>query len=139
MKHLLTFQDMIDSPCKLVSEDSQGLCLAVLSCQFLSILDCFGVSPEKQDGSFREGPFQVGVADLFSRGANDLACRFLCTFDESAVGDEVLYSGKPVNVVDLIENSEAEDSSDARNGTEAKIRIGVMDFCDKREFMFEMV
>ncbi len=113
MKHLLTFKDVIYSPCKLMSKDGQGLCLAVFPYELVPVFSGFRVPPEEKDGCFGECPFQMSIANLLSRGAYDLACRFLCTFDESAVRDKILHSGEPVDIMNLIENNKTEDPSNA--------------------------
>jgi hypothetical protein len=50
-----------------------------------------GIVVEEQHRRFREGPLEIGIADLRARGAIALACRFLGTLDQTAVGDEILH------------------------------------------------
>ena len=66
MKHLFFLEDIIDSPCKLMSKDGQGLCLAVLSLQFCPVFYCLRVSSEEKDRSLGKGPFQMDIADLLA-------------------------------------------------------------------------
>ena len=42
-----------------------------------------------------------------------------------------------VDIVNLIEDDEAEDSSDAWDGSETEVGIGVMSFCDEGDLVFE--
>ncbi len=45
--------------------------------------------------------------------------------------------GEAVDIVDLVEDDEAEDSSDAWDGSEAEVGIGVMGFGDEGDLVFE--
>jgi hypothetical protein len=67
MKHLLFSKDMINGPCKLMSKDGEGFCLAMFPIEFCPILHSLGVSPEEKHGSLGECPFQMDVTDLLSR------------------------------------------------------------------------
>ena len=58
MKDLLTFQDMIDSPRKLMCKNSQRLRLAVLPCEFVTVLYGFGVSPEERTAASEKAHFR---------------------------------------------------------------------------------
>ena len=68
-----------------MSENGQGLGRAVLPGQLIPIGYCLGVSPEEKDCGFGEGPLQMGITDLFTRGAGDLPCRFFGTLHKPAV------------------------------------------------------
>ena len=137
MKHLLSFENIIDSPRKFMGQDGQGLGIAVHPCELVPVFYSRRISPKEKDNSFGEGPFKMSVADLLPRGAQYLACGFFGTFDEPAVRDEVLDPFKPGDIVDLIKNGKAKDSTDTRNRTQAEIGIGVMDLRNNREFLFE--
>lgn len=115
MKHLLSLQDMIDSPCKLMGKDGQRLCLAVFALQLGLILHGLRVSSEEKYNSFGEGPFKMGIADLLARGSHDLAGRFLGAFDQSAVRNEILNARKSPDVMYFVEDGEAKYPSDARD------------------------
>ena len=45
---------------------------------------------EEQDPSFREGPFQMSIADLGADKAVGFARRFFLRFHQTAIGDEIL-------------------------------------------------
>lgn len=66
MKNLFFLEDIIDSPCKLMSKDGQGLCLAMLPLQFCPVFYGLRVSPEEKHSSLGEGPFQMGIAYLLA-------------------------------------------------------------------------
>jgi hypothetical protein len=139
MKHLLAFEDMIDSPCELMSKNSQRFCLAMFPLQFCPILHGLRVSSEEKHSSFRECPFQMSITDLLAGGADYFPSRLLGGFHQSAVGDEILHAGEAADIMYLIEDGKAEYPSDAWNRAKAEIRIGIMHFSNKREFVFEMV
>jgi hypothetical protein len=137
MKHLLALKDMIDGSCELMSQDGQGLGGTMFPGQFIPAGYCLRISAEEKDCGFGEGPFQMGIADLLSGGAHDLSCRFLRALYESAVGGKVLYPGKTVDIMDLIEDDQAQDSSNPWNGSDAEIGIGIIDLGDKGYLMFD--
>ena len=54
----------------------------------------FGIMAQEQNGSFREGPFEMDVADLAAGGADPLACGFFGALDQARIGGKVLTRGK---------------------------------------------
>jgi hypothetical protein len=64
---------MIDRPCQTMGQDGQGFALAMLFLKTGQVLLALGVVAQKQHSRFREGPLQIGIADLFPRGARLLA------------------------------------------------------------------
>jgi hypothetical protein len=52
-----------------------------------------GVIALGDDGGFTEGPAEVGIAELGSAQALDLACAGNGAFDQATVGEEVLDGG----------------------------------------------
>ena len=66
MKHLFSFQDVIGCSGQFMSKNGHGFCLTVFFLQFISVFSGFGVSSEEKDGSFREGPFEMDISDLFA-------------------------------------------------------------------------
>jgi len=79
----------------------------------------------------------MNVADLFPRSAEFLSTRLLCRFHQSAVRDKILHSGETVNIMYLIEDDQAKDSSNAWDRAKTEIRVRVMDLCNKRQFMLQ--
>jgi hypothetical protein len=78
IEHRVTFEHVIDGPGQFVSQDGQGL--AILFLQAGQLLLARGIGPQKQDRGFREGPFEIGIANLGARGAIPLTRRVLRTF-----------------------------------------------------------
>src|SRR5262245_33454354 len=62
---------------------------------------CGGIRPE--------GPLEVRMAELRSRGAVALTRGFLGTLDQATVGDKILHAGKALDVVDFIQENQTQD------------------------------
>jgi hypothetical protein len=60
------------------------------------------IAPQKQDSGLREGPLEIGSADLRARGPQACAGGFLGTCDASALGDELLDPGEAGEVMTLV-------------------------------------
>ena len=60
----------------------------------------------------------MGVADFIARSAPAFAGGFLGTFDQTAIGDEVLDPWEAGNVVDFVEQHEAKDFANTGHGLE---------------------
>ena len=73
------------------------------------------------------------IADLFPGTAQPFSCWFFCRFDETTIGDEILDTGEPVDIVYLIKNDKAEDSSDTRYGLDAEVWICIMSLVVEKE------
>ena len=69
----LSFEPVIDGTGQLVSQDGQGLALAVLFLQLGPEFLSFGVIPQESDGGFGTGPFEMGMAHFAPRGARAFA------------------------------------------------------------------
>jgi len=120
-----------------MGQNTQRLCLAVLPCQFLSVFDRLRIPPEEKNRSFREGPLQMGIADLLPGGAEFLSSRLFRGFHQSAVRDKILDPGETVNVMNLIEDDQTKDSSNTGDRAQTEIGIRVMNLRNKRQFMFK--
>jgi hypothetical protein len=69
IQHRLAFEHVIDRPSQLVGQDGQGVALAVFVRQLgQELLPCRVVA-QKQHGRFREGPREIGIADVLAGGA----------------------------------------------------------------------
>lgn len=55
----------------------------------------------------------MDIADLLSARAGAFAGRFFGALDQTAVGDKVLDGGKAIDIVNLIEENQAENFADA--------------------------
>lgn len=58
-----------------MGKDRESLCLAVLMDQSIEISLCRIIPLEEKDSCFREGPFQMGIADFIPMGAVFLPIR----------------------------------------------------------------
>ena len=65
-----------------------------------------------------EGPLQMGIADLVALGTVTLADRLGLALDQAAIGSELLDRIKAIDVADLIQDREREDTANAVNGPE---------------------
>jgi hypothetical protein len=77
---------------------------AMLALQASQQLLTFQVVTQKQDGSFRESPLEVNVADLFSGEPVVLAGRLTTALHQTAVGDKLLNAREAGNVMNLVKN-----------------------------------
>ena len=56
-------------------------------------LPCWIIAQE-QSSRFGKSPLEVGIADLFARGAQAFAGGFLGTFDQATIRDKILHLGE---------------------------------------------
>ena len=82
--------------------------------------------PEKEPGRFREGPREMGVADLRARGPVALASRLLRARDEAARREDILDSWEAGDSMDGLEQYHAQDLADPGNSTEQVQGLGMM-------------
>jgi hypothetical protein len=68
------------------------LAFAVFVLKPSAIVLALGSVSQKQYRGFREGPFQIGIANLLARGAILLTRGLLGTLDQTAIGDKILGS-----------------------------------------------
>ena len=59
----------------------------------------------------------MDVADFGSAGAVAFASRFSGAFDQPGIGDKILDRSKALDVVDLVEDNQGQDFTDAVHGT----------------------
>src|SRR5262245_2404290 len=71
-----------------------------------------GPSKEKYR-SFREGPLQMHVADLFAGASISFSCGLFGALDQPGIGDKVLDCGEAFDIVDLVEDDQSQDLADA--------------------------
>jgi hypothetical protein len=90
-----------------MGQNSQGLRFAVFSHEFLPVPYCLRISPEERYSSFREGPLQMGIADLFPRRAEFLSGRLFSGFHQSAVREKILNPGETIDIMYLVKNYQA--------------------------------
>ncbi len=85
-----------------------------------------GVVAQEEDGSLGEGPLQVDVADLGAPGPELLACGAVVALHEPRVREEVLHPLEASDVVNLIEDRQGQDLSDAGNRAESVVDLRVV-------------
>jgi len=71
---------------------------------------------QAHDRGFSKGPLEMASTDLCACGAQAFPGGGLGTFDQTAVGDNILDRGQPVDIMDFVAQHEAEDLADARHG-----------------------
>ena len=121
-----------------MSQDGQGFSFTVLSLQFVVESLAVRVTPQEKNRGFREGPFEVGVADLLAGGSQALSSGFLGAFDKPAVGDEILDTREAFDVVNLVENDECQNFPDTRNRAESMECLRVVLFCGTDNIEFQV-
>ena len=121
-----------------MGEDGEGLGFTVFLLESFFELQPLGVSPEKEDGSFGEGPLEVGVADLLPGSAVAFAGGFLGALDEASVGDEVLDAWEAADVVDFVKDDQGEDGTDAVDGFQEMEGVGIVFSGVTKDVAFEI-
>ena len=78
----------------------------------------------------------MSVPDLCARGPQAFATRCLRTCAQATVRSKVLHAGETFDLVDVVEQHEAEDLANARHGLQQGQGMSVMVFgrLDEREF-----
>jgi len=109
-----------------VGKDREGFSLAVFVCQSVEVFFPRLIALEEECGRFAEGPFEMGLADLFASCAGLFAIGLLGALDEPGIGGKVLDRREAVDVFDLVEDDEAQDSTDAGDGFEQGVGHRVM-------------
>ena len=79
----------------------------------------------------------MGIADLPAAVAQDLAGRALLGLDESRVGEELLDTAEAIDVLDLVEQHEREDSADTGDAAQQVIAEGVVALGHERKLLLE--
>ncbi len=111
-----------------MSEDGKCFSLAVFSDEPVMVDLGLLIAAQEKTGRFRESPFEVGIADFAVFGSGFLSAGFPGAFDQAAIGDKVLDPLKPGNVMDFIQNDQAQDFSDAGNAPKQMEASGVVPF-----------
>ena len=105
-----------------MSQDREGLGFTMLMGKPLEILFPGLVAFEEKDRRFREGPLEMGVADLITVGSVYFTVGLFGAFDQAAIGDEILDRREAVDGFDLVEDDQSQDS--AYTGNRLKQNIG---------------
>jgi hypothetical protein len=100
IEHHPAFQHVIDGPREFMGQDRERLALAVLFLESGEILLACGIIPQEEDRGFREGPLEIGIANVGACGPVAFAGRFSGVLDQAAVGDKILDAGETREVMD---------------------------------------
>jgi hypothetical protein len=138
VKSLLVLEHEINGSPELVGEDRERLGFAVLMGKPLEILFSRLVALEEEDRCLGEGPLEVSVTDLFAAGAVFFAVGFFDALDQTAVGDKILDRGETCDGFDLVEEDQAEDSSDTGDGLKQGIGSQIVFFGTGNDIAFEL-
>ena len=104
VKRLFPREHVIHGPAQLVGEHGQRLGFAVFVFEFNKILFAWLTLTDEEHGGFGTGPAQRDGADLFAGSPQAFAVRFFGALHQATVGDEILHTGKPRDVLNLIQN-----------------------------------
>src|SRR5262249_13170446 len=99
----LALKHAINRPSEPMGQDGEGFALAMFMLYASQAFLPCGVVAQEQRSRFGKSPCEVGMADLFARGAQAFTRGLLRTFDQAAIRDEVLHPGETVEVMDCIE------------------------------------
>src|SRR3972149_5757490 len=80
----------------------------------------------------------MSVTDLFTAGAVFFAVGFFDALNQTAVGDEILDLREAFDGIDLVEEDQAEDSADPRDGLKQGIRSQIVFFSTGNDIAFEL-
>src|SRR5262245_62041809 len=94
--------------------------------QFGQVLLAGGIGTKKKHSRFREGPREMGVADLRARGPVALPSRLLRALDEAAIREEILDPWEAGDIMDFIEQHQAQDLADPGDRTQEVQGLGMM-------------
>ena len=97
----LVFEHGINGSGDLMGKDGQRLGFVVFVGLHFHPGLRLGVATQEQNGGFRKGPFEESIADFPAAGAVGFSGRFFFTFDQAAVGDKILNTGKAMNIIDF--------------------------------------
>jgi hypothetical protein len=85
-----------------------------------------GMIPQAEDGGFRDGPRERGMAHFCARSPVACASRGLGTRDQAAVGDKILDAGETRDGMDRIPPHEAQEFANAGHRMEQVDRLGLV-------------
>ena len=89
-----------------MGNDGKRFPLAVFADQPVMIALSRFITSKEETGCFGEGPFEMNIADFTVFGAKLFSTGFSGAFDQTAIGDEVLYPVKAFNILDLIQDDQ---------------------------------
>src|SRR5262245_47172134 len=101
-----------------MGEDGQRFAFAMLFLHAGQQLLSVGIVTEEQGGSFGKGPFEVRVPDVLPRRPSALGGRFFAAVDQERVRGKILDAWKAADVMDVVEQHEAQDYANTGHGLE---------------------
>jgi hypothetical protein len=120
------FHPIIDSPRAFMGQDRERLALAVLLRESGERLLACRVLPQDEDRGFRDGPLEIGIAHFRACGPVAFAGRFFGPLAQAAVGDKPLDAGETRDVMELIQQHEAQDCANPGSRLEQVERLGLV-------------
>lgn len=135
IERLLSKKHVEDGSAELGGQDAQAFALPVFLLDASKVLGSRGIPSEKQSRSFREGPLEVGVAHLASRGFRRLAGGLMPSLDQARIGQKVLHAFKALQVIDLVKQSQSQNLSNPGDGPQERELVPVIlpDFMEQVE------
>src|SRR5262249_34684679 len=115
-----------DTPRQPRRQDAQRLARAVLL--RLPLFPALGTltGAEKQTGDLREGPAQMGIADLLAAPAQLLAVRLVLAAHQPRIRQELSHLLETSSIVHLVQEHQAQDWSTARDGPQPLIGLDIV-------------
>ncbi len=124
----LTFQHVINRPCEFVRTDTERFAFLMLCLQTCQILLSGLVPAQEQRGRFRKGPCEVRVANLVPRRAQAFARGVFGALDEAPIRGTILPPGEAIDVMDFVEQDEAQHFANTWHRLEEVQRLGIVVF-----------
>jgi hypothetical protein len=97
-----------DGSCQVMRQEAQGFAWVMVVLQAGQRCRAGLVGAQAPRGGFRNGPVEMGVADVVARRAHTLAAGFLPAWAQTAIGGQRLHAGQAVDAEELGEPHEAE-------------------------------
>lgn len=108
----------VGSPTDASGENAEGLGATVFGAEPIDAALAGRVLLQKEDSGLGVGPLEMRVSDLGPGGSGDPPCGGLLALHQAGIGEEVLDTGKALDVVELVKEREGEDRPDAGDGLE---------------------
>ncbi len=126
---LVPQKHVVDRSAEFGRQNAECLSLAVILFQPSEVFLPYRVAAQEEGGRFGEGPLEMDVAHLAARLLFRLTGGLMGTLDQASVRDKFLDSGKTAEVVNLIEQGQREDLSNAGDGAK-KVELPVAVLAD---------
>ncbi len=94
-----------------MGQDREGFSFVMFLGKSVEIFFGRLIAFDKEHGCFAESPFEVSVADFLAACAVFFPVGFFGTLDQTSIGDKVLNSFEPFDVLNFIEHDKSKDFS----------------------------